>query len=165
MSVSTGLFNFLRQCPQLKDLLSIGGTEEIGVNVILPLGASSAVQYNENMDVLGNYEGEVIPIPSVYEDFQINCYEFYDTNDVGSPMTNINVLTYDEVRAVCDWIIEQDEKQNFPQIGRNVISIECTPFVPQIRYVNEQENIIAYFITLRIRYVNPRRHRAVEYEC
>ena len=164
MSVIAGIFEFMRQCPQLAQLWSIGGVEEADISVILPQGASEAVQYNEFTDVTDGYNGEIIPFPSVYEDFQINCFKFYDTNDNGSPAMNINVMSYDDVRAVCDWISAQDDAGNFPDIGKNVISIECTPFVPQIRYVNEQENIIAYFITVRVRYVNPKRGRPVVYE-
>ena len=165
MSVIAGIFEFMRQCPQLAQLWSIGGVEEADNSVILPQGASEAVQYNEFTDVTDGYNGEIIPFPSVYEDFQINCFKFYDTKDNSEPSVNINVMTYDEVRAVCDWVAEQDANLNFPDIGEKVISVECTPFVPQILYVNEQENKIAYFITLRVRYVNRRQKRAVEYEC
>lgn len=162
--ITQGIFEFLQKCPHLANLWSIGGTEQVGNNVILPQGASESVQYDEYLDVTANYEGKIIPFPSVYEDFQIDCFKFYDTKDSSSPAMNINVMSYDEVRAVCDWISEQDDKCNFPIIGKNVISIECTPFVPQIRYINEQENIIAYFITFRIRYVNPKRGRNIEYD-
>ena len=165
MSGIAGIFEFMRQCPQLAQLWSIGGVEEADNSVILPQGASEAVQYNEFTDVTDGYNGEIIPFPSVYEDFQINCFKFYDTKDNSEPSVNINVMTYDEVRAVCDWVAEQDANLNFPDIGEKVISVECTPFVPQILYVNEQENKIAYFITLRVRYVNRRQKRAVEYEC
>ena len=164
MSVIAGIFDFMRQCPQLAQLWSIGGIEEAENSVILPQGASDAVQYNEANDVTDSYEGEIIPFPSVYEDFQINCFKFYDTKDDSAPSVNINVMTYDDVRAVCDWVAQQDSVLNFPEIGEQVISIECTPFVPQILYVNEQENKIAYFITLRVRYVNRRRGRPVVYE-
>ena len=41
------IFNYLRQCPQLSDLWSIAGTENIGNRVILPQGASPVHQYDE----------------------------------------------------------------------------------------------------------------------
>ena len=154
----------MKQCPQLAALWSIGGTETANNSVILPQGASEAVQYEEQFDNLDCYEGNIIAMPSVYEDFQINCFKFFDNKDGSDPSTNVNVLSYDKVRAVCDWVSAQDDKQNFPVIGKDVISIECVPFVPQILYVNEQENVIAYFITLRVRYVNTKRGRPVEYE-
>lgn len=166
MSKYTEIFEFMRKCPQLANLWSIGATEKAGVNVILPQGASPAVQYQEQFDTLGNYECEIIPYPSVYEDFQINCFRFYDSGDSSAPGDNINVMSLDEVRAVCEWVFEQNENGNLPRISsEKVVSIECNPFVPQIRAVNSQENMIAYFITVRIRYVNKAQRKSIVYEC
>lgn len=166
MSRIAEIFNFMRECPPLAGLWSIAATEDIGVKVILPQGASPAYQYNERFDTLGGYEGDIIPYPSVYEDFQINCFMPYDANDSSGPEYNMNVLTYDEVQSICDWVQAQDEIGNLPHLtGENVINIECLPFVPQIRYVNTEENVIAYFVTVRVRYVNRRKGRCVEHEA
>lgn len=158
------IFNYFRQCPLLADLWSIGAVEEMGNSVILPQGASPAVQYNEQIDVAGNYNCEIVPYPSIYEDYQINCYRFYDNKDSNKPSSNINVLTIEEVQEICDWVKEQNDSGNLPQItGEKVVAVECVPFVPQIRYVNTTENTIAYFITARIRYVNRMQRRTIEY--
>ena len=45
------IFNYLRQCPQLSDLWSIAGTEDVGNRVILPQGASPVNQYDEKIDI------------------------------------------------------------------------------------------------------------------
>lgn len=165
MSKYTEIFEYMRNCPQLANLWSIGATEEAGVNVILPQGASPAVQYLEQLDALGNYECDIVPYPSVYEDFQINCFRFYDSNDSSTPGANVNVMSLDEVRSVCEWVAEQNKIGNLPHItDEKVVSIECNPFVPQIRAVNSEENMIAYFITLRVRYVNRAQRKTVEYE-
>ena len=166
MSKYTEIFNYMRTCPQLADLWSIGAAEDVGVSVILPQGASPAVQYQEQMDVYGNYECEIVPYPSVYEDYQVNCYKILDSNDGSAPEANINVLSISEVQEVCDWVAEQNALGHLPSItGKKVVSVECNPFVPQIRYVDTQRNIIAYFITVRIRYVNPMRQRSVTYDA
>lgn len=164
MSKYTKLFDYFRQCPELENLWSIAATEDRGVRVILPQGASPVVQYQEQIDTLGNYECEIVPYPSVYEDFQINCYEWYDVNDDSTPTRNENVLTLEQVTRICDWIKEQNDIGNFPDIGENIVSIECNPFVPQIRGVTPEENTVAYFITVRLRYVNRTRGKTVEYE-
>ena len=149
------IFNYLRQCPQLSDLWSIAGTEDVGSRVILPQGASPVYQYNEQIGINGNYFCDIIPYPSVYEDYQINCFSYYDANDSSAPADNVNILELQEVQEICDWIAEQDKNGNLPKItGRKVVSIECNPYVPQIRYVNPEENTVGYFITVRIRYVN-----------
>lgn len=159
------LFEYFRKCPYLTNLMSIAGESESGSTIILPQGASPVVQYRESFDDLGFYQCDIVPYPSVYEDFQINCYEFYDVNDNNPPQYNENVLTYEEVCGICDWVKEQNDKRNFPDIGEKIVSIECNPFVPQIRYVDESKNIVGYFITVRLRYVNRAERKSVEYEC
>lgn len=165
MSKYVEIFNYMRQCPQLADLWSIGATEDIGVRVILPQGASPAVQYHEHIDTTGVYHCEKVPYPSVYEDYQINCFQALDTQDASQPQDNINVLSIDEVQSICDWVSEQNDKNNLPEItGKKVVSVECNPGVPQIRGVTPEENRICYFITVRIRYVNTAQRKSVEYE-
>lgn len=165
MSKYTDLFGWLRTCPALSDLWSIGATEDVGVRVILPQGASEAVQYREYIDDLGGYECDIVPYPSVYEDYQINCYQYYDAADSAEPRYNVNVLSLDEVQGICDWVAEQDEAGNLPEIeGLQVVSVECNPRVPQIRYINVEENTVGYFITLRLRYVNRAKGRSVYYD-
>lgn len=164
MSKYAKLFDYFRQCPELENLWSIAATEDRGVRVILPQGASPVVQYQEQIDTIGNYECEIVPYPSVYEDFQINCYEWYDVNDDSAPTRNENVLTLEQVTNICDWIKEQNDIGNFPDIGEKIVSIECNPFVPQIRGVTPEENTVAYFITVRLRYVNRAQRKTVEYE-
>lgn len=164
MSKYQELFEYLRQCPNLKGLWSIAATEEMGTNVIIPVGASEAYQYAESLDVNGDYECDIVPYPSIFEDYQINCYKTYDPRDNSAPSDNINVLSLDEVQAVCDWIMEQNESGNLPNIsGKKVVAIECVPFSPQVRGVDIQQSFICYFITLRIRYVNPLKGRSAEY--
>lgn len=148
------LFEYFRECPELSDLWSIAATEERGVRVILPQGASPAVQYQDAIDVYGGYKCEIVPYPSIYEDFQINCYEWYDAGDDSAPIKNENVLTLEQVIRICEWVKAQNDIGNFPEIGEKIVSIECNPFVPQIRYVNPEENTVGYFITVRLRYVN-----------
>lgn len=158
------LFNYFRQCPYLENLMSIAGKSEKGNTIILPQGASPAVQYQEKFDVNGYYNCTIEPYPSVYEDFQINCYEWYDTKDNNPPFYNKNLLTYQDVCGVCDWIKAQNEARNFPDIGEMVVSIECNPFVPQVRYTDPSTNTVCYFITVRLRYVNRIPRKRVEYE-
>ena len=131
------------------------------MRVILPQGASPTHQYQESIDTLGDYHCEIVPYPSVYEDFQINCYEWYDVNDDSAPIRNENVLTLEQVTSICDWVKEQNDIDNFPDIGERIVSIECNPFVPQIRYVNPEENTVGYFITVRLRYVNRAQRKTV----
>ena len=162
MSKYAKRFEYFRQCPQLKDLWSIAATEDIGKRVILSQGASPAVQYQEFIDSTGKYNCAIVPYPSVYEDFQINCYQWYDVKDGSAPDHNENVLSLEEVQSICDWVKGQNDIMNFPDIGERIVSIECNPFVPQIRYVNPEEETVGYFITVRLRYVNRMQRKAVE---
>ncbi len=158
------LFEYFRQCPYLERIMSIAGESKRGNTVILPQGASPVAQYQEQLDVTGWYSCTIEPYPSVYEDFQINCFELYDVKDNNPPRFNGNVLTYQEVCGVCDWVKAQNEANNFPDIGEMIVSISTEPFVPQIRYVDPDTNTIGYFITVRLRYVNRTPRKTVEYE-
>lgn len=164
MDKYANIFEYFRQCPYLAKLKSIASDTERGNTVILPQGASPAVQHQERLDVNDIYTCVIEPYPSVYEDFQINCYEWYDVKDNSAPHDNENVLTYQEVCGVCDWVEQQNHSNNFPDIGEQIVSIECNPFVPQVRYVDSAKNTIGYFVTVRLRYVNRRQRRFVEYE-
>lgn len=162
MSRFTEIFNYLRTCPKLAESWGIGGTEEKGVNVIFPQGTSPVYQYVESTDITGDYNCDIVPHLSVYEDYQVNCYQAYDASDNTAPQVNLNILSYDEVVEVCEWIAEQNENGNLPAItGKQVVSIECNPFIPQIRGINQQRNLICYFITVRIRYVNTAKRKLV----
>ncbi len=158
------LTNYLRQCPELENLLPIAGEAEEGNSIVLPQGASPDKQVNGGYDVNGNFEAEIIPYDVVYEDYHINCYKYYNPRDPKPPERNVNILTEREVKAVCEWVREQNEINNFPHIGEKVICIECNPFVPQVRYVDEANNIVCYFVTVRIYYVNLTPRKTVEYE-
>lgn len=164
MDKTVAIFEYLRTCPLLTNLWSIASPAEIGARVVIPFGASAKYQYQEFFDNLGNYCCEKVPYPSLYEEYQINCYDFYDTNDNSSPNVNINALNFEDIRKVCDWIEEQDERANYPDIGENIVSIECQPILPRVRYVDSQERIIGYYITIRIRYVNWKEQKSIEYQ-
>ena len=163
MSKYAKIFEYFRQCPELANLWSIAATEDIGKRVILPQGASPAVQYQEFIDSTGGYNCNIVPYPSVYEDFQINCYEWYDVKDGSAPERNENVLSLEAVQSICEWVKEKNDNNIFPDIDEKIVSIECNPFVPQIRYVNPEENTVGYFITVRLRYVNRMQRKTVEY--
>lgn len=164
MDKYANLFEYFRECPYLSSLMSIAAESKRGNTVILPQGASPAVQYQESIDATGMYECNIVPYYSVYEDFQINCYAWYDVKDTSSPISNVNVLTYQEVCGVCEWIKEQNDNEHFPQIGEKIVSIECNPFVPQIRYVDADTNTVGYFITVRLRYVNREKAKVRYYD-
>ena len=149
------IFNYLRQCQQLSDLWSIAGIEEAGNKIILPKGASPVYQYDEKIDIYGNYSCDIIPYPSIYKDYQINCFVQYDVKDSSEPDKNVNVLELQNVQEICDWITEQDDVGNLPKItGKKVVNIECLPITPLALYVTPEESTMGYFITVRIRYVN-----------
>ena len=157
------IFDYMRNCPQLSDLWSIAGVEDVGVNVILPQGASAKRQYVDSIDVTDKYECEIIPYDRFYEDYQINCYKAYDSKDSSSPKDNVNVVKFEDVQKICDWVAEQDETLNLPKItNESVVAIECNPHIPQIRFANAAENIIGYFITVRIHFKNKAK-RSVRY--
>lgn len=146
----------------MKNLMTVAGQEDTDARVIFPLGSSDAWELREWRDVHDDYRCEIVPYPSVYEEFQINCYERYDARDESDPHVNVNVLSLEEVTRVCKWIEEQDANQAFPvDVGENVFAIECVPITPQIQYINAEESLVGYFITVRVRYINKRKKRVI----
>jgi len=153
------IFKWLLQCPQLSELWQIYATMKDGANVILPFGTSERRRLTDYIDNVGGYNAEIKPTASVYEEYQINCYR-----DVVADENDYNVLKIEDVQAICDWIIEQDESGNLPEIeGVKVVAVEPHPFNPQIRFIDPESNIIGYYFTLRVYYVNTAKARDVEY--
>lgn len=159
------IVEYLRQCPQIAKLLPIAGEQKAYNDIVLPAGGSATANVSGKIDTLGAYEGDVTPISSIYKDYQINSYRPYDVKDNNPPYANGNALTIEEIDEIFDWVAEQDNKQNFPDVDEKVISVECTSVQPYIRGVDEGDNIVCYAITFRVWYVNNvRKRRSVYYE-
>lgn len=148
------------QCPVLQSLWNISAYEQDGANVIMPTGTSYVRNITDRVGVDGFYEAEIKPLPSVYEEYQINCYKTIVEND-----NEFNVLNFEDVESVIEWVTTQDAIGNFPIINnKKVIAVECFPFIPQIRGVDPDTGLICYYITLRITYVNTAKGRALEWQ-
>lgn len=148
------------QCPLLQTLWNISAEEQDGANVILPTGTSNRRNINDRIGVDGWYECEIQPLPNVYEEYQINCYKTVVAND-----NEFNTLNFEDVEKVIEWVAEQDELGNFPELNnKKVIAVDCFPFIPQIRGVDPDTGLICYYITLRITYVNTAKGRAFEWQ-
>lgn len=159
------IVEYLRQCPQIRELLPIAGEEEAYSSVILCAGGSSTGNVSGKFDNLGGYEGQISPIPTVYRDYQINCYRPYDVGDNSPPGENINALTAQEVDEIYNWIAKMDNEENFPDVEEKIVSVECTDAQSYIRGVDADSNIVCYAVTLRIWYVNEtRKRRSIYYE-
>jgi len=157
MSKQTIITEWLMNCPQLASLYNISAQEQDGANVIFPVGTSRRRDITDVIDVTGCYSADIAPTASVYEEYQINCYKYLADSD-----NTYNVMRTEEVEAVIDWINNQDEIQNFPDIeGKKVVAVETFPFIPQIRFAEPETGLICYYITLRITYVNTAKGRAV----
>ena len=161
MNKQTIITQWLKQCPILQDLWNISAYEQDGANVIMPSGTSYRRSItDERFNVLGEYEANIVPLPSVYEEYQINCYRTIAENN-----NDFNTLNFEDVDNVIDWITQQDDIGNFPQFeNAKVIAVECFPFIPQIRGIDPDTNLICYYITLRITYVNTAKPRVIEYD-
>lgn len=158
MSKNKAIFEWLKTCPTFAERLSFSGAEKNdGANVVLPFGSSSRRTLDDYIDVDGYYCGDIKPLPSVYEEYQVQCYRY-----VGTEENDYNIMTLDDVQAVCDWIVEQDEKQNFPEIGKSVIAVEPLPFVPQVAGRDSETGLWKFYFTLRVTYRNTAKGRCVD---
>lgn len=71
------LFEYFRQCPYLSEMMSIAAQSEKGNTVILPRGASPAVQYQEKTDIKNLDKIEMLEDNNGYS-------EHYPYNDTGN---------------------------------------------------------------------------------
>ena len=120
MSKLTVLTEWLKQCPILESLWNISAYEQDGANVIIPTSSSYRRDFKDEINVAGDYEAEIVPLPSVYEEYQINCYRTIVEND-----NDFNTLKFGDVEKVIEWITEQDENENFPQTQKSYVIIYC----------------------------------------
>lgn len=159
MSKYQEILDWLKTCPVFAERLYFASAEENdGDNVVIPFGTSARVALNDYWDTNGYYCGSITPLPSVYEEYQVQCFRY-----IGAEENQLNILTLDEVQYVCDWIIEQDEKRNFPRItGKRIISVEPFPFNPQAAGRDVETGLWKYIFTLRITYQNTAKGRCAD---
>ena len=166
MSKITDLYDYFLTFPQLKKLLPITSDAERGKDIFFPRGSSPIYAVtDENIDVLGNYNSNMTPYPSMYEDWQMNLYRAIDTNDETQDETNINLSYYDDVESVCNEILARNSQKDFPKYsGEKVFSILPTGSMPVIWGSDMSKELITYAITIRVYYVNPQPKIEVEFD-
>lgn len=141
---------WLLKCPQIQQLYGISAEEVDNTNLIMPKSSSERRYFSDSIDEYGEYFATVTPTPSYSEEYQINLFKRYYPDDNAT-----NYMAADDVYKVLKWVIDQDESGNFPNIsGETVIAVEPYPNIPTIRYINETNNLVAYYFTLKIRYIN-----------
>lgn len=155
------IIEFLSECPELSELMSFAAVEEVGKSVIYGVGASPRRTRRAVHDVTGAVCVTVTDAAEWYKDFQINLFQPYDPNDDAPPSVNQNVLSYEQAQNVIDWINAKEDAEDYPVIpDRTVSGMETVPDVPQTAYVNDAEQVIAYYVTLRVYFVQ---HKRVKY--
>ena len=158
MSKNQAILDWLKTCPVFASRLSFVSAEtNDGDNVVLPFGSSARRVLDDYFDVDGYYNGTIIPNASVYEEYQVQCFRY-----IGAEQNEYNIMTVDEVQSVCDWVIKQDENQNFPNIGETVVAVEPYPFIPQAAGRDVETGLWKWYFTLRITYINRAKGRSVD---
>ena len=166
MSKITDLYDYFLQCPYLKQLLPITAEAERGKDIFFPRGSSPVyATQNENIDVLGNYNATMTPYPSIFEDWQMNCYRYADPNDETQDSENINIVNHDEVEKICKWLFDKNSARELPcYAGEKVFAVVPTETKPGIWGADVDRQEIVYAITIRVYYVNPQPKIEVEFD-
>lgn len=159
MSKYREIFDWLKTCPTFYSRLSFASADmNDGDNVVLPFGTSARRSLDDFIDTDGYYNGEIKPLPSVYEEYQVQCFRY-----INPEQDDLNIMTLDEVQAVCDWVCEQDEIGNFPDItGKKVVAVEPFPFNPQTVGRDTETGLWKWVFTLRVTYQNTAKGRSVD---
>ena len=142
----------------MNDLFGITAESKGGNNLITPFSSSDRVSISSQNDITGVFEADIIPFDTAYEEYQIDCFRMAYPNE-----DEFNLMSYDDVKKVCDWIEEQNQIKNFPNIGK-VIRVEPKPFLPSVRFRDFESNLVAYYFTLRITFVNTVKRQVITYD-
>lgn len=159
MSKLTAIKEWLSGCPSLSTLFVITAEGLNGDNLITPFGSSGRANIDDHTDICGTYCAEIIPKVTVYEEYQIDCFRYANPNE-----DDYNILTYEQVEEACRWIEAQNLIKNYPAINEKIVRVEPQPFLPQVRFKDIDNNLVAYMFTLRIHYVNGMQRGYAEYE-
>lgn len=152
MSKYKELFDWLVQCPQLKEAWFLKAEAKDYASVIVPAGtANPTVDIDVTDYVGGGFKIDFMPNNRYYEDYQINAYMETVSQDNGFNMTRL-----EDAQSICDWLIEQRNTGNLPDItGTDVYNLDVVTPNPFIRGIDQETGLIGYFITMRIYVRNP----------
>ena len=148
MSRFEQIYWWLKNCPELANLWAVSATLQDYTKVVLLAGSDS--EYNEasSEQMRGSVHFVSSPKGAVYEDYMIYAYaEYADEQD------DFNIERINDVQAAMDWILEQTDKGNKPEIdGETVITVMRMARTPVMQGEDSENRIIRYFIPIRIYY-------------
>lgn len=149
-------------CPALYNLWAVSSISEDRKNIIQP--KTSANMYNVIYEqyVDGQKRYYFNPTEPYFFDVDIICYRAHYSDE-----TAYNLDTLDDVQAVCDWLIEQQNEGSVPPFEKYpCYQIECLTAKPfmQNQFIedgNSNTILVDYAVTVRFYTVNPAEKRVV----
>lgn len=157
------IYDWLKNnCPALYDLWVVSSLLEDRKNIIQPKTSANMydVLYESYRD--GGERYIFNPKEPYYFDVDIICYRaFYADQNA------YNLDTIENVQAVCDWLIEQQNSGNVPAFEKNpCYQMECLTTRPFIRdqYIRDDDPnsvLVDYAVTIRFYTENPAVKRVV----
>lgn len=155
------IYEWLKACPKLERLWAMSSELKDKENVLQP--NSSANMYS--VDTAPYADGGTRYIfkktKPYFFDVDIICYRtFY------AEYNPENVATQNDVQEVCDWIVEQQNNENYPLLKNICFMIECLTPHPFMRGQYTQDGdtlatLVDYVITVRFYTDNPAMEKTI----
>lgn len=156
MSDFEQIYEWLKTCPNLYNLWVVSSLLEDRRTILQPNSAAPMYKAEYAAYVDNGKKYTFTPTEPYYFDMDIICYR-----EVYADENAENICTQKDIQAVCDWLIEQQNTGNAPQLDKYpCYQVECLTPIPFIRNEWQSENnpgavLVDYAVTVRFYTVNP----------
>lgn len=88
----------------------------------------------------------------------LDCFKPISINPLVSTATDLNVTSFEDAQAVIDWIVAQDDDDNYPDFGTDCVIDEMKPVTQEPKFVGVDNSAspkyAVYRITVQINYLD-----------
>lgn len=136
MDKNTAVFEWIKDCPVLKNLFFNFGTAEEGEANFIPI----PTDYTVKTDIFG--------FETKHYDFAVSSFGFVDDTSLEGVE---NLADLESLQSLSEWIKKQNRERNFPDFGANC-NIEKITAIQNIPASLRMQNISKYLSQFRIIY-------------
>ncbi len=149
MDKTQAMINFIQTCPYIKDdtlFFNFGNVED---------GAHQIIVNSDDVSLQKPYiDGSVLKRYS----FSIDSFKTSAYNPIIEGYSDENLEDFTAIQNLLDWIVEQNDLQNFPDFGEDCFIDEMLPLTnkPNLIVADTTVNppVAIYRITIRIIYLD-----------
>lgn len=155
------IYEWLKACPKLERLWAVSSNLKGNENVLQPNSSANMYEVEATQYADGQTRYIFQKTKPYFFDIDIVCYRIFyaDYNPE-------NIATQADVQEVCDWIIKQQNENNYPILKNGCFMVECLTPHPFMRGQYEQDGdtlatLVDYVVTVRFYTDNPATEKTV----